>query len=315
MRLAGPNPTYADSTTLGTMLRPVFHAEVCSFRLMHDGAFGSLYEVGLDGPIDRVVVKLQKYTGRAEIEQRHLAELRRRSPVRIPEVHACLPAAPGSPEALVLDYLPGVEGRRLGNLAPSQRAVVGRSVIDTLCALHEHEHPGGCGELDGPWYERWVDYYRPWIEDVLAELQGRAGSPESPDPLVLQVGERALACIEEVFTGCDAPAVLIHGDFCLGNLLFDPDTLQVTGLIDPLDSAWGDAERDLVHLAKSDGHRYGFLEEYQRRFPPDDRFELRYWFTMFWTWVSYDAAIGLRNDAWYRSCAQRLRAELDRAML
>jgi fructosamine-3-kinase len=315
MRLQGPNDTSIDIAVLGKMLWPIFHAEVLSSRLMHDGAFGTLYDVNLDHSIGHVAVKAQKFAGRAAIEQRQLEELRRHSPVRVPEVYACLAAEPGFPEALVLEYLSGVEGRRLGPLDAPARPKVASSMIDTLLALHASERADAYGNLDGPWHQRWVQYYRPWAETVLSELRSRAGSPESPDRLVLQVGERALGCFEDVFAGRDATPVFVHGDFCLGNVLFDPETFVAIGLIDPLDSVWGDGERDLVQLAKSNGHLYGLLDEYQRRVPPDNGFELRYWFYMFWTWVSYDATIGLRDDAWYRTCAQRLQEVLDRAGL
>lgn len=312
VRLQRTNGTTTDAAALEAMLRPVFDAEVRSFGLMHDGAFGTLYDVRLAHRPGRVVVKMQKFAGRAAIERRQLEELRRHAPVRVPDVYACLAGTPSSAEALVLEHLPGVEGRRLGALTPAARSRVAGSMIDTILALHGREHPEGYGELDGPWAQRWLDHYRPWAGAVFAELRSRVGSEQAPDPLVVKVGERALERIENIFTGRNARPVLVHGDFCLGNLLFDPDTYEVTGLIDPLDSVWGDAERDLVHLAKSDGHRYGLLEEYQRRVPPDDGFELRYWFYMFWTWVSYDASIGLRDDAWYRTCAERLQAMLDR---
>jgi aminoglycoside phosphotransferase (APT) family kinase protein len=282
---------------------------------MHDGAFGTLYDVRLAHPVGRVVVKAQKFADRAASEARELAELRRHAPVRVPEVYACLASTPDSPEALVLEYLSGVEGRRLGELSAGDRSRVACSMIDTLRALHDVQHAAGFGALEGPWCERWVDYYRPWVEAVFAELLSRAESVEAPDPLVLEVGERALSRVEAVFAGRSALPALVHGDYCLGNVLFYPDTFQVTGLIDPLDSVWGDAERDLVHLAKSDGHRYGLLEEHQSRVRPDDGFELRYWFYMFWTWVSYDATIGLRADDWYSACAERLNGELDRAGL
>jgi aminoglycoside phosphotransferase (APT) family kinase protein len=315
MRLQGPHNALLTTSELGALLRPFVDGDVLSLRLMHDGAFAALYDVRLADHPSRVVVKVQKFANRAAIEQRQLAELRKYSPVRVPEVYACLAATSGLPEALVLEHLPGVEGRCLGNLTAAARFRVARSMVDTLLALHGYEHADRYGELDGPWCDRWVEYYRSWLEAVFAELQSRVGSAQSPDPLVLQVGEQSLACIEDVFTARIAPAVFVHGDFCLGNVLFDPDTYEITGLIDPLDSVWGDPERDLVHLAKSEGHRYGLLGEYQQRVPPDEKFWLRYWFYMFWTWVSYDASIGLRDDAWYHTCAERLQEALDREQL
>ena len=40
------------------------------------------------------------------------------------------------------------------------------------------------------------------------------------------------------------------------------------------------------------------------------RFWLRYWFHMFWAWLSYFARIDLQAHAWFRRCTR----ELDAAM-
>jgi hypothetical protein len=94
-------------------------------------------------------------------------------------------------------------------------------------------------------------------------------------------------------------------------LIFDTASLELVGMIDPLDACWGDADLDLVHLTKSGGQRLQLVEAYRSGAAEDPRdFALRYWCYMFWAWMAVVVEFQSDDDPWFVTCAQRLEAAL-----
>jgi aminoglycoside 2''-phosphotransferase len=59
----------------------------------------------------------------------------------------------------------------------------------------------------------------------------------------------------------DFPITLRHGDFGSGNILYDPDTLDLTGVIDFSFAGPGDPAIDIAALSTLDETFFGFLLE------------------------------------------------------
>lgn len=51
--------------------------------------------------------------------------------------------------------------------------------------------------------------------------------------------------------------VVVHGDYCMPNVLFDPDTLQLTGYVDLGRVGVSDRHHDLALAARSIAHNFG----------------------------------------------------------
>lgn len=208
-----------------------------------------------------------------------------------------------------MEYLPGIAGRTLGELSPDLEVQISQDVIALLKSLQAVRNPEGCGPLDGPFYKKWWDYHRQRVEAVYAFLR-HDPNRSAFDKTVLEMVERSLERGEEIFSDRDDVATLIHGDYSLGNIMFDPTTYQITGLIDPLEAEWGDPVLDAIHLTKSHGDRFRLVERYREVIGGSDRFPLHFWFYQFWTWLYYYALIDIDVKGWLNYCAQ----ELQRAM-
>ncbi len=167
-----------------------------------------LAEAGGDRTVVRVFAGLRHAPEAAEIQAALLRLVRGLLPVpRVLEVRRADPAS-GLPALLVTEFLPGVRGdlllptldddglRRLG-------AAVGR-LVATL---------GGM-----PVLERGVF--------VDGDLRVRAYDPDLPDSLGA-IGVAAQDLLDQETRTC-----LVHSDLNPKNLLVDPDTLEITGLVD-----------------------------------------------------------------------------------
>ncbi|MEX2584566.1 MAG: phosphotransferase family protein, partial [Gemmatimonadota bacterium] len=138
----------------------------------------------------------------------------------------------------VMENRPGVviDARLPGGMQPTPEscAAIAESVVDTLVKLHEVDYAaaglGGIGRPEG-FLERqvagWIGRYEgartdqiPQAARLMEWLQTRV--PESPAPTV------------------------IHNDFKLNNVLFDPASLQVKGVLDWEMATIGDPLMDVA---------------------------------------------------------------------
>jgi hypothetical protein len=92
-------------------------------------------------------------------------------------------------------------------------------------------------------------------------------------------------------------------------MMVDPETLTLTGIIDPIDAGWSDPEIDLFHLpnARPD---FGLLDRYLQEIQVDESFWARFHFYKFWDDVKHYLRMGWYEEARFRSYAQ----DLEKAM-
>jgi aminoglycoside phosphotransferase (APT) family kinase protein len=84
-----------------------------------------------------------------------------------------------------------------------------------------------------------------------------------------------LAGISMPIRGYDGPLYVIHGALSAGNLIVEPQTGQLTGILDWTDTTLGDAARDFASLVTWRG--WAFTEEVMRSYhlPIDEDFRDR----------------------------------------
>lgn len=171
---------------------------------------------------ERSVVRVYAETGHrgavaAEVDAALLRLVRGLLPV--PEVLELRRADPvtGLPALLVTSYLPGVRGDLLlPGLGESDRRTLGARLGGLVADL------GGIPQLSaGPFVDGDLRIGSWDLPDGLPELVESA----RPDLVPLAVDAQAL--LDTI-----SRRVLVHGDLNPKNLLIDPDTLAVTGLVD-----------------------------------------------------------------------------------
>ena len=263
---------------LRAVIWDAFRAPLTSAEPMPDAALSYVYRVSLPREPHQAIVKWQHHLGRSAGEARQLEELRKCAVVRVPEVYLCDPER----EVLVIEYLSGV---RADSIEPPDVAAAERladDIVRALLAWHAVGNPAGFGPLDGPYHRRWVDYYQERVLAYRAEIC-RETSPElALSDYVRGVADRSLARAEEILGNAHREAVLVHSDYHLANLLMNPKTFRLTGVIDPLDAEWADLELDLIHWEWPWGEKQHLLTRYQQQVALAEGFPLRYAFYQFW---------------------------------
>ena len=299
----------------------VWHTGTEALTLLGTGVYGRCYGVTLARPPYRAAIKLHHVPGMAAAEAAQLRALRTHLPLPalIPHVYACLPQLDLEAErplgAVAMEWLPGESCGRPEALPRPHRVILQRGLVDLLLTLHRVVHPAGYGAFAGPFHPTWWDAYGPRLhatqEAILTSAESRAylGRP------VLALMERTLAHAERILaTTPDPRPVLLHGDVCFGNLLVDPVSWHVCGLLDPLDAEWGERELDLVNVINGHVRHFEVLNGYRAAVNLGPSFPLRYWFYQVWKWLSYHVRVGAPCRAWVLRCGRELEKAMERAL-
>ena len=144
-----------------------------------------------------------------------------------------------------------------------------KRLCDTLAAVLRKLHETDVSGCSLP--NRTADYISTAIENCRL---GKWHPSRFPDGQQLSCPEDAWAVVQE-FSGVLKPDTLIHGDYCLPNVMLD--NWKFSGFIDLGSSGMGDRHMDLFwgcwslrHNLKTDAYRKRFLDVYGRdHFDPD----------------------------------------------
>ena len=183
-------------------------------------------------------------------------------------------------------------------------------IIAALLQWHSVSNPAGFGELDGPFYGSWLDFYRKRLQLYYDEICNGRDSAGVLSNYVIETAARSLASLDDILRNARKDAVLIHSDYWLPNILINPAQYRLAGVIDPLDAEWADPELDLILLEWPWGDKDYLLRLYQQHVSLPDGFPLRYALYRFWYAIQTFARIGWHDE----QCDREVADELNKAM-
>lgn len=139
----------------------------------------------------------------------------------------------------IMDFIDGVTFRdpALPQLLKEQRSVIMDEMNRVLCAIHRvNIHANGLSDFGAPgaYYKRqllrWTSQYRSSVDTEIADM------------------EDLITWLSANVPKEDGLQTLVHGDFRIDNLLFDPDNLRCVGVLDWELSTLGHPNADLAGL-------------------------------------------------------------------
>ena len=129
----------------------------------------------------------------------------------------------------------------------------------------------------------------------------------------MAVLDRSYEAMEAILGSRDGPPSLAHSDYNAWNMMVDPESCDLTGVIDPLDAGWADPEIDLFQLANC-RPELGMLERYLEGLPLDPGFWTRHWFYRIWDDVKHYLRMGWYDEETFRAVGARLLAAMDESL-
>ena len=182
-----------------------------------------MYRVGIDKAPGTVIMKACRTEGICKREAAELTLLGQDSLIHVPEVYFTFAATEELPvDFICMERVEGTDGftdfSKL--LCPKkEKAAFADAVTDAL--LHWHSRTNArFGLIGNAVYDTWLDYYRPFAEDILKRARelATAGKLEKK---VLAAMERAGNAFDSIFSEKVETASLIHGDLNVMNIFYE----------------------------------------------------------------------------------------------
>lgn len=268
-----------------------------SVRQINQGFYGYVYLVEHDGK--RLIAKVYKQEGCMEREARQLEMLRKYALTRVPEIIAVLPQRNnGRFDVLLMEHLPGVNAGSIKIKDQARKNRFADEVIDNLLAIHEVSSPDGFGDyVTGSFQPSWEGYYHAVITPMHQAL-----SQSKISRRIAALADELYERFPQFFISPVRENHLIHGDYNLWNLMVDPQTERLSGMIDPFGSCFADRELELFQLENSNGDFYHLLENYAHKVPLSDQFEAKKYYYRFWDDVKHYLNVGYCDKKAFLRC-------------
>ncbi len=302
-----------DERYLRRLIEKQFNAPVTAVSQVGQGFYARVYRVSTAKEPREIIVKCHLYAGRGREEQRQLEMLARHAIVKVPRVYFLhLYSADFPCEALAMEYIPGINAAdvQFPDEASKNRFV--DLVVENLLAWHSVSNPSGFGELDGVLCPTWTECFGRRIA-LYHEHIHKDEHQAIVSGHVTAIIDRSFAEMGRIFERANETPSLVHSDYNAWNMLVDPKTFALTGVIDPLDAGWSDSEIDLFHLPNSRPD-LKLLERYMREIQVDEAFWMRYKFYRFWDDVKHYLRMGWYNEDRFRNYGQELQAAMDECL-
>ena len=289
---------------------------VSAVRFLGGGSFGFVYEATVDRDPHTVVMKGFRAAGMCGREAAELRLLARDSIVKVPEVYFTFAGTPDVPmDFLCMEKVDGTNCfTDFGKLLLPKQAK--RAFAGSVAAAARHWHTqtnDKFGLIGNAVYDTWLDFYRPFAEEILVEARRMAQSGRL-EKRALVAMEQGWAAFDTIFSEPVEQACLIHGDLNVMNIMSDKQ-LRVTAVIDPLESKWADPEYELFQLRNLTGNLFGLYETYKRLYPVSRNCDVKTAFYALYHEVYTYINTGSRIHWYLPQMVRRMEKELRRAGL
>lgn len=236
-----------------------------SVRRLNQGYYGFVFLVEKRRPPKYVIAKVYKNEGFMSLEHKQLDLLRKYALTKVPEIYAeSTKSENGAFDIMFMEYICGVNGSQVKISSERERDILCNQVVDNLLSIHSVKNSRGFGELDSKCYvPSWNDYYKNIVKLRTQELHDKAGFFFPKE--ILKTADIFLDGFERVFSSDKSESSLIHGDYNMWNLMVDPDTNRLIGMIDPMGCSYADSELDLFQLQNANGNDLGLLDCYIKK--------------------------------------------------
>ena len=164
-------------------------------------------------------------------------------------------------------------------------------------------------ESEGPFHATWLECFAKRIAAYHEQIH-KDENKAVVSEYVMGVIDRSFEAMGSIFQDANVSPSLVHSDYNAWNMMIDPTTYELTGIIDPIDAGWSDYEIDLFHLVNCRPD-LKLLGRYLQGKKVDESFWLRYRFYRFWDDVKHYVRMGWYGEERFRRYAQELETAMN----
>lgn len=247
---------------LTKIAQPIF-GNIISVKRINGGFYGLVFLLKTSKAPETIIAKVYYKTGFMALECTQLNLLRKFALTKVPEIYKMSEKAEnGYFDVMFMEYLDGVNGSQIKNATESEKERLRNQITDNLLAIHSVKNPEGFGELTAKDFaSSWETYYKRIVEERINFLHSKKRIPKK----ITETANFLYDNFDKVFSQTVGEASLIHGDYNMWNLMVDPDTKQLIGMIDPMGCSYSDSVLDLFQLENANGNDFGLIDCYMKK--------------------------------------------------
>lgn len=262
---------------IGNIARSQNGEPIADIRPVGKGGFGSVYEVlSQSGTVQ--IWKAYQVTDTMLAEAQALRELRKASPLPIPEVYHIHTADEQYPVDLIA--MEKISGRNAAGVrlpwSKNKRERFRDILIDSVGAMHRYPCGTRYGLIgDSKKFDSWKAFYQDFYLYVVEHAKDFCANADSQSRKIYYLLQKGLDNLDFILSEPVSKPSLVHGDIWLPNVMVDPNTFTPTGIIDPLHAMWGDNEYDLFPLSAPVKTSLKLYQTYKSRFQTSEKVDLK----------------------------------------
>lgn len=287
---------------------------VQSIRYLGGGSYGYAFLAETNKAPQKVVIKGCRVEGMHLTEARDLSLLRNGCPVKVPEVYFTFDATADIPmDFLCMEYIKGKDCFTNWTLlfkSKKTKLEFANKVTEVMHYWHSQTNDK-YGLTGNAVYDNWLDYYKPFAEDVLKTARELTAN-NLLEKSTLEVMESAWAHFDYIFSEPIEKPSLIHGDLNVMNIMSDRKLKNIS-VIDPLNCMWADFEYDLFQLRNMTGDCFYLYETYKKNYPVSEKCDIKCSFYALYNEVYSYIASGKKFNFILKPIVKRMKKELKKA--
>ena len=268
-----------------------FNKKCLSAKQINQGFYGWVFLIE-NSDHKTIIAKVYKLLGYMDTEVLQLDMMRKYALVSVPEIYSVSHKKDnGYFDVMFMEYINGVNAAAVKITDEKEKMAFSNQVIENVLAIHEVSNPNGFGSyIDHDYCLNWESLYKLNITKLYNSLH-------THKPLIFskksfELMEALYESFDEVFTDTVKENHLIHGDYNLWNLIADPKTNKLIGMIDPFGSCFADRELELFQLTNANGEEYRLLENYASHNSLSSNFEVKNAYYFFWDDIKHMVNMG-----------------------
>lgn len=271
--------------------RNSFDKNCLSARKINQGFYGWVFLIE-NSDNTKMIAKVYKQVGYIDNEVKQLDMMRKYALVKVPEIYSLsYKNDNGFFDVMFMEYIHGVNASHIKISDEKDKINFSNQVIENLLAIHEASNSDGFGSyVDHDYNNNWEDYYKSNITKLYNEVHMHKPLIFSKNSLYLM--DSLYENFDTVFSMPVQENHLIHGDYNLWNLMADPESNKLIGMLDPFGSCFADRELELFQLQNANGNDYHLLENYASHIQLSDNFEIKNAYYSFWDDIKHMVNMG-----------------------
>lgn len=298
------------------IIKEHYNSDITSIKYIGGGSFGYVYKVEISDMPYNLIVKACRVSGMHKSEAAALKVLGGDTLIHIPDVYFTFDSNDSVPvDFIVEEYVSGTDCftdfKKLF-ASKQKKQIFANSIVDALAHWHSITNDK-FGDLDNPKYNSWLDFYKPFANDILciAVKMNKDGKINNKTINAMQI---AWKNFDFIFSEPIEHASLIHGDLNVMNVMSDGN-LNITAIIDPLDCKWADKEFELFQLKNLTGDFFNLYNTYKAKYPVSKNVDLKCAFYAVYHEIYCFISSGTHTELILKMAVNRLIKELKNAKL